>query len=103
MKDFPFDITRVEFEDRFDNEEYNTTTLYFIAPKEWLNDLYPEAIHAEISVEYPFGFTPDAKFASVMMSPTRADENGNSEDYDWFDVDLSLSDIEALISLAEKH
>lgn len=102
MKTVPFDISLVEFEERFDNEEYNTSTLYFIAPKEWLGDSYTEAIHSEISVEYPFGFVPEANAATVMMSPTRVDEDGNSEDYDWFDIDLSFSDIEALLSLAER-
>lgn len=102
MKEFTFDISQVEFEDRYDSEGYGTTTLYFIAPKEWLEDTYPKAVHSEISVEYPFGFIPEANTATVMMSPTRKDDEGNSEDYDWFDIDLSLNDIEALISLAEK-
>lgn len=102
MKTISFDISLVQFEEQFDNEEYNTSTLYFITPKEWLGDAYPEAVHSEISVEYPFGFIPEANAATVMMSPTRVDEDGNSEDYDWFDIDLSLSDIEALLSLAER-
>lgn len=102
MKNVPFDISLVKFEERLDSEEYNTSTLYFIAPKEWLGDSYPEAVHSEISVEYPFGFIPEANTATVMMSPTRVDEDGNSEDYDWFDVDLSPNDIEALLSLAER-
>ena len=102
MKTVPFDISLVEFEERVDNGKYGTSTLYFIAPKEWLGNSYHEAIHAEISVEYTFGFIPEANSATVMMSPTRVDEDGNSEDYDWFDIDLSLSDIEALLSLAER-
>ena len=100
METVPFDISLVEFEERFDSEEYNTSTLYFIAPKEWLGDSYPEAVHSEISVEYPSGFVPEANAATVMMSPTKVDEDGNGEDYDWFDIDLHLSDIEALIRLA---
>lgn len=102
MNTVPFDISLVKFEERVDSEEYGTSTLYFMAPKEWLGDSYHEAIHAEISVEYLFGFIPEANSATVMMSPTRVDEDGNSEDYDWFDIDLSLSDIEALLSLAER-
>lgn len=102
MKTIPFDISLVKFEERFDSEEYNSSTLYFIAPKEWLGDSYPEAVHSEISVEYPFDFIPEANTATVMMSPTIVDEDGNSEDYDWFDIDLSFSDIEALLSLAER-
>lgn len=101
MKKFVFDISRVEFEEKLDSKEFNATTLYFIAPKEWLDGFYPEAIHSEISVEYPLGFIPDAHEVTVMMSPTRVDEDGNSEDYGWFDVELAYSDIEALLSLAE--
>ena len=104
MKAFTFDINFVEFEERYDNEELGTTTLYFIAPKEWLGNSYPEAVHAEISVEYPFcSSSPEANNVSVMMSPTRKDEEENSEDYDWFDIDLSFSDIELLLNLSEKH
>jgi len=55
MKKFisDFDIKQVEFEERYENEEYETMTLYFIAPKEWLGDAFPDATHSEISVEYP--------------------------------------------------
>lgn len=102
MKDFEFDISRVEFEERYDNEEYNTSTLYFSAPRDWLDGDYPEAVSAEISLEYPLGFVPEAHDVTVMMSPTREDEDG-CEDYDWYDIDLSYSDIEALLSLAENH
>ena len=64
-----------------------TTTLYFIAPKEWLGGLYPEAVSAEIGVEYPVAH-PEAIYATVMMSPTKATKNDSVEDYDWYDIVL---------------
>lgn len=94
-----FDIQQVEFEECYINEEYETTTLYFIAPKEWLNGSYPEAVHSEISVEYPTN-QPEVKYVMAMLSPTRVDEYGNAEDYDWFDIDLFYSEIEALMNLS---
>lgn len=35
------------------SDAHETVTLCFFAPKEWLGGLYPEAISAEICVEYP--------------------------------------------------
>lgn len=99
---FRFDISKVKFEERYKNLEHETMTFYFIAPKEWLGDGFPEAVHAEISVEYPITH-PEAVYATVMMSPTREDEDGNSEDYEWFDIMLLPSEIELLMTLAEKH
>lgn len=99
---FDFDISKVEFEERYENKEYETVTLYFMAPKEWLNGNFPEAVHSEISVEYPIDH-PEAIYATVMMSPTKTDTDGNSEDYDWFDITLLPSEIELLMDLANKH
>ncbi len=48
-----FDMKKVILEDQYKSDEYETMTLYFIAPKEWLEGLYPDAVHTEISVEYP--------------------------------------------------
>ena len=66
---FEFDISKVLFDERYRNDEYETETLYFFAPKEWLSGRYPEAISAEISVEYPVAH-PEAIYATVMMSPS---------------------------------
>ncbi len=102
---FDFDINKVEFDERterYTDDEYGTTTLYFIAPKEWLGDLYPEAVSAEISVEYPSSF-PEAIYTSVMMSPTRTDTGDYFEDYDWFDIVLLPSEVEQLMNLAAKY
>ena len=39
--------------------------------------------------------------ATVMVSPTRDLGEDGYEDYDWSDLELSLSDIEALIGMAK--
>ena len=96
---------RIKFDERYDSKEYGTTTLYFIAPKEMLkrfiptND-YPEAVSMEISIEFPTEHI-EANCADVCVSPTR-EIDGMSEDYDWYDVDISYDEIEELIKLAEK-
>ena len=77
-----FDTKKVILEDQYKSDEYETMTLYFIAPKEWLEGLYPDA-------------------ATVMVSPTRDLGEDGYEDYDWSDLELSLSDIEALIGMAK--
>lgn len=93
-------VSKIKFEDRFECAEYGTTTLYFIAPKELLCGRYPEAISAEISIEFPTNI-PEARYAGVSLSPTKYDaENDSYTDYDWFDVDLSYEDIEKLMDLA---
>ena len=101
MNNIPFDISLVQFEGRYDNIEYRTTTLYFIAPKEWLGDRYPKAAHSEISIEFPID-KPEARFATAMMSPTRLTNDGGGEDYDWFDIDFDNAVMEALMLMAEK-
>lgn len=98
---FEFDIGKVMFDERYRNDEHETETLYFFAPKEWLGDSYPEAIHSEISVEYPIAH-PEAIHATVMMSPTRVNENNGVEDYDWYDIVLLPSEVEQLMDLASK-
>ena len=96
---------RIKFEERYESEENETTTLYFIAPKEMLKPLinrdYPEAISMEISIEFPTEHI-EANYASVCVSPTKYDEETNSYyDYDWFDVELPYEEIDELISLAQ--
>lgn len=91
---------RIEFDERYDDEEEGTTTLYFTAPKEMLDGDYPEAVSMEISVELPTD-DMEARYASVEFSPTRyVEEDDGYEDYDWYDVEMSNEDIEALIDLA---
>ena len=44
---------RIKFDERYDSEEYGTTTLYFIAPKEMLKKFIPTNDYPEaISMEY---------------------------------------------------
>ena len=94
--------SRIWLEDRYDDEEYGTTTLYFVAPKEMLNGKYPEAESMEISVEFPIN-CPEARYATVMFSPTKYDEDGECyTDYDWFEVALPCEEVEELIKLAEE-
>ena len=95
----------IKFDERYDSEDYGTTTLYFIAPKEMLKEFipmksYPDAISMEISIEFPTEHI-EANYADVCVSPTREDENG-TEDYDWYDVDIPYDEIEELIKLAGK-
>ncbi|MDD6483999.1 MAG: hypothetical protein PUF72_05430 [Clostridiales bacterium] len=95
----------IKFDERCVNKELDTTTFYFIAPKEMLKTFitaedYPEAISMEISVELPTNHM-ESNDASVCVSPTRENEWG-MEDYDWYDVDLPYDEIDELISLAEK-
>lgn len=39
---------RTKFDEQYDSDAYKTTTLYFTAPKELLNNKYPDAESAEI-------------------------------------------------------
>ena len=95
-------IERIWFEERYDSKEYGTTTFYFVAPKEMLNGKYPEAETMEISIELPTN-NMDARYASVMFSPTKYYEEDGYVDYDWFDAEMPYEDVEALIKLAEEH
>ena len=95
-----FDTKKVTLEDLYRSDEYETMTLYFIDPKEWLSAIYDDIVHTEISVEYPLN-CPEAFAATVMVSPTRDIGHGKYEDYDWNDLDLALSDLEILLDIAE--
>ena len=82
----------VELEEKYVSEEYETTTLYFIAPKEMLIESYPEAESTEISIEFPTS-TPHSKYATVMISPTK-----DGLYYDWCDKEFTDDDVEKLIA-----
>ena len=68
-----FDVKKVTLEEQYKSDAYETMTLYFIAPKEWLSDLYPDIVHTEISIEYPLN-CPEASAATVMVSPQEISE-----------------------------
>lgn len=92
----------IELEDKYVDDEYGTTTYYFIAPKEMLEGKYPEAESMEISIEFPTD-RPEAREATVMFSPTKyVVEEQCYMDYDWFRVDMPYEKIERLMVLAEK-
>lgn len=92
------DCWGVEFDERYDSDEYNTTTLYFTAPKELLPDDYPDAVSAEISIEF-LANHPFYHEASVMISPTNAEGN----DYDWDDWLIDAGIFDKLVRIAEEN
>lgn len=92
---------RIKFDESYINKEYDSITLYFIAPKELFN-IDEEAESVEISVECPKKHI-SANYASVEYSPTKYNvEEECYIDYDWREVDLPYEEIEALIKLAEE-
>ena len=65
-----FDAKKVTLEEQYKSDEYETVTLYFIAPKEWLSDLYSDIVHIEISVEYPLN-CPEASAGNSNGVPDK--------------------------------
>lgn len=92
--EFKFDD--ILFEDRYDDDETGTVTLYFMAPKELVEYRYPEAESTEISLEYPESI-PVVEHATVQVSPTKG-----CCDYDWFDVFPTPDFVDALFKLANE-
>lgn len=80
------DISKIKFEEAYDNAPFEECTLYFIAPKDLVKDKYPEAEHSTISLELTT--------RTAMISPTK-----NRMDYDWYDIELDDDTIEKLIAL----
>ena len=76
-RELNIDISDLELEERYYSELYKTTTLFFIGPKEILNDKYPEAESTEISVEF-ITDGPYKRYPEIMISPTKG-----GEDYEW--------------------
>lgn len=89
---------RIKFDERYDNEEYETTTLYFIAPKDMFIREYPKAVEMEISIEFPKDCDDAPCVATVGVAP----RNEDGECFDWYEIDLPYSDIAELIELAEE-
>lgn len=97
-------MENIKFDERYDNECNEETTLYFIAPKEMLDNFfpkgkYPDAVSMEIAIEVPTN-NIEARNAGVSVSPTRKIEDGY-EDYDWTDVDMPYEEIETLLVIAD--
>ena len=80
------DISKIEFEEAYDNTPFQEYTLYFIAPRDLVKDKYPEAEHSTISLELTTRTT--------MISPTK-----DRVDYDWYDIELDNDTIDRLIAL----
>lgn len=84
------DISKIKFEEDYDNELFDEHTLYFIAPKDLVKDKYPEAEHSTISLELTTRTT--------MISPTK-----DGMDYDWSDIEFDNDIIDRLIELYVLH
>lgn len=84
------DISKIKFEEDYNNELFDEHTLYFIAPKDLVKDKYPEAEHSTISLELTM--------RTIMISPTK-----DGTDYDWSDIELDNDIIDRLIELYVLH
>lgn len=84
------DISKIKFEEAYDNTPFEEYTLYFIAPIDLVKDKYPEAEHSTISLELTT--------RTAMISPTK-----NGMDYDWSDIELDNDTIDRLIALYVLH
>lgn len=96
----PFDIEQIELEESYFSEMYDSTTLYFTLPKEWVSSLYPEACAAELSVEFPRAY-PEPAFAQAEIAYT-VEENGAFTDCGWWDIELSPQDVGELLKFSNK-
>lgn len=90
---------RIQFDERYNNEEYEETTLYFMTHKDVLGGKYPEAVHAEISLHFPINDIRSDSCYIAAISPTMKIDDSYT-DYDWCDLDLSDEEIDDLIILA---
>lgn len=102
----------IKFEEQSFSSIAGEHTLYFIAPKELLNGLYPDAESMEIAVRIPFRIYKskkikgsgrlhsdfDAAKAMVEFSPTK-----NGLDYNWYCGDLDESEINYLFDIYHKY
>lgn len=84
------DVSKIKFEEVYDNAPFEEFTLYFIAPIDLVKDKYPEAEHSTISLELTTRTT--------MISPTK-----DGVDYDWYDIELDNDTIDRLITLYILH
>ena len=84
------DVSKIKFEEVYDNAPFEEFTLYFIAPIDLVKDKYPEAEHSTISLELTTRTT--------MISPTK-----DGVDYDWYDIELDNDTIDRLIALYILH
>lgn len=84
------DISKIEFEEAYDDALFKEYILFFIAPKDLVKDKYPEAEHFTISLELTT--------RTAMISPTK-----NGMEYDWSDIELDNDTMDKLIALYVLH
>ena len=85
-------ISEIKYEETYVGL-YGDFTYYFTAPKELVEDNYPDCEHATISVER------DGWGGYVcMISPT-----ADGIDYDWKDLDLDNECVNALMELVPEN
>lgn len=93
-------VARAVFDERFDSD-IGTTTLYYIVPKEALDEeflsIYPDAEMACISLEFDSSSIPNPHEVYAEISPTREESDGSMLDYNWTDIGFEYSDIEKLL------
>lgn len=96
------DDDRIKFEERYDDDEYETTTFYFVGDKSLLMELvgnkYSDAEGMTLSIECPTN-SIDTCNASVEISPHK-DIDGVVTDYEWTDINLPYEAIDTLIDMA---
>ena len=85
-------ISEIKYEETFVGL-YGDVTHYFIAPKELVEDNYPDCDHATISIE-----RDNCGRYTYMISPTA----GNL-DYDWKYLDLDNECADALMKLVPQN
>lgn len=96
-------LPHISFEEAVINAASKTKSLYFIGPKEILDDKYKkdtDVESAEILIEYPLAadtVEEAAEEAVVSISPTK-EVDGVSTDFDWYEVYLDATTIKALIN-----
>ena len=92
---------KFQFEDRYDNEDFNTTIFWITAPCDILEEEYIDAEFATISIEIPMDDFCAEK-ATVLVSPTKFDGENGYCDYDWREMGLSIEDTQKLIDICLK-
>lgn len=97
-------IKNARLDDVYASEVYETIEYYFTTTTDALdwylpNADYPEAIGCTISVEFNNKLSLEPRYANVMISPVREDDDGGTEDYDYTYVYMEYEDIEWLIDV----
>lgn len=93
------------FDEKYFNEECNEMILYFTAPIDLIESIYPnkypEAVSTEISLTFSASSEKyvnlEADKANVSISPT----NAEGEDYDWNKIEIDINEIQKLIFLSK--